>query len=245
QYAICDDVVYILEANPRASRTVPIVSKVTGVPIARIATQLVMGKKLSDFPELKDMKISFTGVKEAVFPFNMFPEVDPLLGPEMRATGEVMGAADSFDLAFYKAQEAAGAKLPMEGNVLLTVSDKDKSSILPLAKKIGDMGLNIFATKGTSKFLSDNKIANTEIKKLHEGRPNISDAIKNSELHLIINTPVGKDSKHDDSYIRMMAIQGKLPYVTSVAAAEASVAGIEAARNSDKILPKALQEYYE
>ena len=244
QYAICDDVVYILEANPRASRTVPVVSKVTGVLIARIATQVMMGKKISDFPELKNMRISFTGVKEAVFPFNMFPEVDPLLGPEMRATGEVMGAADSFELAFYKAQEATGAKLPVKGNVLLTVSDKDKMAILPLAKRMGKMGFSIYATKGTSKFLSDNKIANTEIKKLHEGRPNISDAIKNNELQLIINTPVGKDGKYDDSYIRMMAIQRKMPYVTSVAAAEASVAGIEAARSSDKMPPKALQEYY-
>jgi len=244
QYAICDDVVYILEANPRASRTVPIVSKVTNVPIARIATQVMMGKKLSDFPELNTMKIAFTGVKEAVFPFNMFPEVDPLLGPEMRATGEVMGAADSFELAFYKAQEAAGAKLPVKGNVLLTVSDKDKDSLLPLAKKIRELGFNIYATEGTSKFLNDNKITNTEIKKLHEGRPNISDAIKNDDLQLIINTPVGKESKHDDSYIRMAAIQKKTPYVTSIAAAEASVAGIEAVKVKGKLIPKALQDYH-
>jgi carbamoyl-phosphate synthase large subunit len=223
---------------------VPVVSKVTGVPIARIATQIMMGKKLSDFPGIRDMKITFTGVKEAVFPFNMFPEVDPLLGPEMRATGEVMGAAESFELAFYKAQQATGAALPVKGNVLLTVADKDKSSILSLAKRVKDLGFNIFATKGTSRFLSENKIENTEIKKLHEGRPNISDAIKNDELQLIINTPVGKDSKYDDSYIRMMAIQRKTPYVTSVAAAEASVAGIEAVRGNAGMLPKALQEYY-
>ena len=244
QYAICDDIVYILEANPRASRTVPIVSKVTGVPIARIATQVLMGKKLEDFPELKDMKIAFTGVKEAVFPFNMFPEVDPLLGPEMRATGEVMGAADSFELAFYKAQKATGASLPLEGNILLTVADKDKFSVLPLAKKIKDMGFNVFATEGTSKFLRDNKIENTEIKKIHEGRPNISDALKNNELQLIINTPVGKSSKYDDSYIRMMAIQRKTPYVTSIAAAEASIEGIEAVKNHTSLPPKALQEYH-
>jgi len=245
QYAICDDTVYILEANPRASRTVPVVSKVTGVPIARIATQVMMGKKLSDFPELKNMRIAFTGVKEAVFPFNMFPAVDPLLGPEMRATGEVMGVADSFELAFYKAQEAAGAKLPVEGNVLLTVAGKDKTPALALAKKIRDLGFNIYATEGTSKFLNDNNIANTKINKLHEGRPNIADAIKNKELQMIINTPVGKDSKHDDSYIRMMAIQRKTPYVTSIAAAEASVAGIAAVKNEDRTAPKALQEYFE
>ena len=244
QYAICDDVVYILEANPRASRTVPIVSKVTNVPIARIATQIMMGKKLGDFPELKNMKIAFTGVKEAVFPFNMFPEVDPLLGPEMRATGEVMGVADTFELAFYKAQEAAGAKLPVEGNVLLTIANAEKASALPLAKRIRKMGFNIYATEGTSKFLDENDIENTKINKLHEGRPNISDAIKNNELQLIINTPVGKDSKHDDSYIRMMSIQKKTPYVTSIAAAEASIAGIEEAKKNANIPPKSLQEYY-
>jgi carbamoyl-phosphate synthase large subunit len=244
QYAICDGKVYILEANPRASRTVPIVSKVTGAPIARIATQVMLGKKLKDFPELKDLKIHFVGVKEAVFPFNMFPEVDPLLGPEMRATGEVLGAADSFELAFYKAQEAAGSKLPVKGNVLLTVADKDKASLLSLAKTIKGLGFSIYATKGTSKFLNDNKIENTEIKKLHEGRPNISDAIKNNDISLIINTPIGKDSKHDDSYIRMMAIQKKTPYVTTMAAAEASIAGIQAAMKNSKMIPKALQDYH-
>jgi carbamoyl-phosphate synthase large subunit len=244
QYAICDGVVYILEANPRASRTVPVVSKVTGIPLSRIATQVVTGRKLTDFPELENIKITFTGVKEAVFPFNMFPEVDPLLGPEMRATGEVMGVASSFPLAFYKAQEAAGAKLPTEGNILLTVADKDKISLLPLAKKIRDMGFNIFATGGTSKFLHENKIGNTYIKKLHEGRPNIADAIKNKELHLIINTPIGKESKYDDSYIRMMAIQRKTPYVTSLAAAIASISGIEAVKAKNQETPIALQEYY-
>ena len=244
QYAICDDKVYILEANPRASRTVPIVSKVTGVPIARIATQLMMGRKLKDFPEIRNIKTAFVGVKEAVFPFNMFPEVDPILGPEMRATGEVMGVANSFELAFYKAQEAAGAKLPVEGSILLTVTKKDKKAVLSLAKKIKQLGFNIHATEGTSKFLDENDIENTLIKKLHEGRPNIADAIKNDELKLIINTPVGKESKHDDSYIRMMAIQKKIPYVTSVAAAEASIAGIEAAKKNENMAPRALQEYH-
>jgi carbamoyl-phosphate synthase large subunit len=244
QYAICDDVVYILEANPRASRTVPIVSKVAGVPIARIATQLMIGDKLSDFPEIKTMCPRFVAVKEAVFPFNMFPEVDPLLGPEMRATGEVMGASDSFELAFYKAQEAAGAKLPVEGNVLLTVVDKDKPLLLPIAKKIRDLGFNIYATKGTSEFLTKNGVENSEIKKLQEGRPNITDAIKNNDIQLVINTPIGKDSKYDDSYIRMTAIQRKTPYVTSIAAAEASIAGIEAMKANKDMVPKALQEYF-
>ncbi|HOW35536.1 MAG TPA: carbamoyl-phosphate synthase large subunit [Candidatus Omnitrophota bacterium] len=243
QFAICDDKVYILEANPRASRTVPIVSKVTGVSMARIATEIMMGKKLKDFPELKVKKIPYVGVKEAVFPFNMFPEVDPVLGPEMRATGEVMGLADTFGLAFYKAQEAAGYKLPLEGNVLLTVAEKNKEELLPIAKAIESLGFTIFATEGTSLYLNKHHVKNTLIKKLHEGRPNIADAIKNDELQLIINTPVGKDSKYDDSYIRMMAIQRKIPYVTSIAAAQATVAGIEETKKN-KTAPKSLQEYH-
>ena len=243
QFAICDDKVYILEANPRASRTVPIVSKVAGISLARIATQIMLGKKIKDFPELKKRKIPYVGIKEAVFPFNMFPEVDPVLGPEMKATGEVMGLADTFGLAFYKAQESAGYRLPLKGNVLLTVAEKDRANLVPIAKTLESLGLTIFATEGTSQLLSDQGIRNTFIKKLYEGRPNIMDAIKNDELQLIINTPLGKDSKYDDSYIRMMAIQRKIPYVTSIAAAEATVAGIEAMIKS-KVSPKSLQEYH-
>ncbi|MDD5085538.1 MAG: carbamoyl-phosphate synthase large subunit [Candidatus Omnitrophica bacterium] len=243
QYAICDDKVYILEANPRASRTVPLVSKVTGVPLARIATLIMLGKKIKDFPELVARKLPYFGVKEAVFPFNMFPEVDPLLGPEMRATGEVMGIADTFGCAFYKAQEAAGSKLPLKGNVLLTVADKDKAPLIPIAQKLKDLGFKIYATDSTGQLLSENGIPNTIIKKLHEGRPNITDAIKNKELHLIVNTPTGRVSKHDDSYIRTMAIQHKVPYITTLAAAQASVEGIEAAKKSE-ISPKSLQDHY-
>jgi len=243
QYAICDDKVYILEANPRASRTVPVVSKITGNSIARIATQIMLGKKIKDFPELKTRQLSYVGVKEAVFPFNMFPEVDPLLGPEMRATGEVMGIGDTFGVAFYKAQTAAGAKLPVKGNVLLTVADKDKSSLLPLAQRIKKLGFNLYTTEGTNLFLKKKGIASTPINKLHEGRPNIIDAIKNQEIDLIINTPLGRYSKYDDSYIRMMAIQRKIPYITSIAAAEASIEGIEAVIKA-KISPKSLQDYY-
>ncbi|MBL7119643.1 MAG: carbamoyl-phosphate synthase large subunit [Dehalococcoidia bacterium] len=243
QYAICDNTVYILEANPRASRTVPLVSKVTGIPIARIATYLMLGKKLKDFPELKKRQLPYVGVKEAVFPFNMFPEVDPLLGPEMRATGEVMGIADTFGLAFYKAAQAAGSELPVEGNLLLTIADKDKPDLLPIAQKIEKLGFNVYATEGTSDFLKKHGIPNTPTKKLQEGRPNLADAIKNRDIHLIINTPAGRSSKYDDSYIRMMAIQYKIPYITSMAAAEASIEGIEAVKKR-KTLPKSLQEYH-
>ncbi|MBU0634860.1 MAG: carbamoyl-phosphate synthase large subunit [Candidatus Omnitrophica bacterium] len=243
QYAICDDKVYILEANPRASRTVPVVSKIMAIPVARIATQLMLGKKIKDFPELKKKKIPYVGVKEAVFPFNMFPEVDPILGPEMRATGEVMGIADNFALAYYKAAAAAGAMLPTGGNILLTVTDKDKKALLPIAQQVQRLGFKIYATEGTSNFLTEKGIDNITIKKVHEGRPNVADAIKNKEIHLIINTPVGRSSKHDDSYIRMMAIQQKIPYITSMAAAGASVEGIEASIK-EKIFPCALQDYY-
>ena len=243
QYAICDGKVYILEANPRASRTVPLVSKIMGLSMAHIATQLMLGAKIKDFSELKPRKIPYVGVKEAVFPFNMFPEVDPLLGPEMRATGEVMGIADTFGLAFYKAQAAANLKLPIKGNILFTVTDKDKPELFCVAKGFSKLGFNIYATAGTSCFLKENGIDNTEVKKLHEGRPNLSDKIKNGDIHLIINTPIGSNSKYDDSYIRIMAIQQKIPYITSIAAALASLEGIEALRGK-KILPKSLQEYH-
>ncbi|MFH1996014.1 MAG: carbamoyl-phosphate synthase large subunit [Candidatus Omnitrophota bacterium] len=243
QFAICGDKVYILEANPRASRTVPLVSKMTGISIARIATQLMLGKKIKDFPELRELRIPYVGVKEAVFPFNMFPEVDPLLGPEMRATGEVMGIADSFGLAFYKAQEAAGSLLPLKGKVLLTVTDKDKELLLPVAARLAELGFAIYATKGTSVFLSGHGIENTLVNKLHEARPHIADAIRNKEIDMIINTPAGKNSKYDDSHIRRLAVQYKIPYITSITAAEASIEGIAAMRNSSPS-PRSLQDYH-
>jgi len=243
QYAICNDKVYILEANPRASRTVPIVSKMTGISMARIATKLMLGKKIKDFPQLKKIKLPYVGVKEAVFPFNMFPEVDPLLGPEMRATGEVMGMADTFGVAFYKAETATGAKLPLEGTVLITVEDNDKKEAVKVARKLIKLGFKIMATGGTAKVLNANEVAAQTINKIHEGRPNIADAIKNKELQLIINTPAGKTSQHDDGYIRMMAIQHKIPYITTLAAAFASVEGIEAVKK-DKDTLRSLQEYH-
>ncbi|MDO9542739.1 MAG: carbamoyl phosphate synthase large subunit, partial [Kiritimatiellia bacterium] len=223
--------------------TVPFVSKATAIPLARIATLLMLGKKISDFPELKDRSMPFVVVKEAVFPFNMFPEVDPTLGPEMKATGEVMGIDKTFEIAFYKAQEATGVKLPRAGSVLLTVADKDKPDLLPIAEKLQKMGFKIFATEHTQKYLQKNGIDTLLIKKLIEGRPNIPDAIKNNEIHLIINTPAGKESKADDSYIRTMAIQHRVPYITTMAAARASVDGIEAIKNRD-IQPLALQDYH-
>ncbi len=243
QFAICEDKVYILEANPRASRTVPLVAKTIGIPLARIATLLMLGKKLSDFPELIHRKLPYVSVKEAVFPFNMFPEVDPILGPEMRATGEVMGIGEDFGLAFFKAQEAAGTKLPTEGSVLVTVTDKAKPELLPVATKLAQMGFKILATENTHCFLEQKGVDSTYIKKVHEGRPNIADAIKNREINLIINTPIGRMSVYDDSYIRMLAIQYKIPYVTTMAAARATVDGIDAVKRRPS-QPKSLQEYH-
>jgi carbamoyl-phosphate synthase large subunit len=242
QYAIADDIVYVLEANPRASRTVPLVSKVCGISMARIATQIMLGKKLSEL-NLKHVVVPHFGVKEAVFPFNMFPEVDPILGPEMRSTGEVLGLADSYELAFYKAQWGANQALPKKGNVLITVADDDKPAILETAKSFEELGFGIFATSGTAKYLADNGVTCEKVLKVHDGRPNIIDSIKNSQIQLIINTPIGKGGKTDDSYIRKNAIKYKVPYITTPAAAAASAKGIAAVRENDCTV-KSLQDYH-
>jgi carbamoyl-phosphate synthase large subunit len=242
QYAILDDVVYVLEANPRASRTVPLVSKVCNINMAGLATRLMLGAKLDQL-DLKHKTIPYFGVKEAVFPFNMFPEVDPLLGPEMRSTGEVLGMAGSFDLAFAKAEEAAGQKLPLEGTVLITVAERDRELALPAAQAFSELGFKILATIGTHGFLAQHGIESEPIKKLHEGRPNIEDAIKNGEIQLVVNTPAGKSSEFDDSYIRKAAIRYKVPYITTTTAAKAAAGGI-AARRATKGSVRSLQDYH-
>ena len=242
QYAIVNDIVYILEANPRASRTVPLVSKICNISMARLAAQIMLGKKLSDL-NLKSKKISHFGVKEAVFPFNMYQEVDPVLGPEMRSTGEVLGLADSFGLAYFKAQEATGQSLPGEGTVLITVADIDKSGMLEVARAFEKIGFKIRATEGTNIILAKKGISSEPIFKMHEGRPNIVDAIKNGEIQLVINTPAGRLSKHDDSYIRKAAIKYKIPYITTTAAAVAAVKGIAAFREGHG-RAKSLQSYH-
>ncbi|MHC4060372.1 MAG: carbamoyl-phosphate synthase large subunit [Planctomycetota bacterium] len=242
QYAIAGDTVYVLEANPRASRTVPIVSKVCGLSMARAATQVMLGKKLADL-NLEHRTIPHYGVKEAVFPFNMFPEVDPILGPEMRSTGEVLGLADSFGLAFYKAQQAAKQNLPSEGTVLMTVADMDKKQTVDVAGEFAKLGFKIKATESTHRLLAGKGIESEHILKMHEGRPNIVDAIKNGEIQLIINTPAGKLSKYDDSYIRKAAIGYGIPYITTTAAAAAAAKGIAARRAGDTDV-KSLQSYH-
>ena len=243
QFAVCNDEVWIIEANPRASRTVPIVSKVTGVPLARIATGLMLGDKLDTYKDLlKEPPKNYVGVKEAVFPFNMFPEVDPILGPEMRATGEVMGLADTFGMAYFKAQQAAGSSLPLSGKVLVSVMKRDRKYLLPIVKTFAELGFELYATEGTGEFLAENNIAHKTVCKLDEGRPDVSDLIRNREIALIINTPMGKLSKIDDSYIRMLAIQYKIPYMTTIAAAHATVEGIRDAKQGLSPL-RSLQEY--
>ena len=227
QYAIAKDVVYVLEANPRASRTVPIVSKVCNISMVHVATQIVLGKKLAEL-DIKPQKIPYFGVKEAVFPFPMFPEVDPILGPEMRSTGEVLGIAGSFGLAFFKAEEAARQLLPTEGAVLITVSEKDRPAALKVVKQFTGLGFKIRATQGTLQLLASHGIKSDLILKMHEGRPNIVDSIVNGEIQLIINTPSGKQSQYDDSYIRKAAIKYRVPYITTLAAAMAAVKGITA-----------------
>jgi carbamoyl-phosphate synthase large subunit len=249
QYAIADDRVYVLEANPRASRTVPLVSKVCNVSMARIATEIMLAAKTGknfSVNRLVSKVIPHFGVKEAVFPFNMFQEVDPVLGPEMRSTGEVLGIADSFGLAYYKAQEATQTSLPISGTVLLSVPDQDKPAVLETAREFAKLGFSIKATGGTHRFLKENGIISEEIKKLFEGRPNIVDGITNKEINLVINTPTGKRSQHDDSYIRKTAIKYKVPYITTLAAALASAKGIAAYKENNvrEADIKSLQEYH-
>jgi carbamoyl-phosphate synthase large subunit len=242
QYAICDDIVYVLEANPRASRTVPLVSKVCGIPMAKIATRLMMGERLADM-NLQHRHIPHFGVKEAVFPFSMLPEVDPVLGPEMRSTGEVLGMAATFGMAFFKAEEAAKPPLPESGTVLITVNPLDRDGILTPARKFHELGFRILATEGTCHFLTTQGVPAEMIAKINEGRPDIVDVIKNGEIHLVINTPIGKASAKDDSYIRKHAIRYGVPYITTVAAAVATANGI-AARKQGHDTIKSLQEYH-
>ncbi|HIW16101.1 MAG TPA: carbamoyl-phosphate synthase large subunit, partial [Firmicutes bacterium] len=247
QYAIEDGVVYVIEANPRASRTVPLVSKVCDINMVRIATDIMTSQytgRPSPVPELHDRKLSHYGVKEAVFPFNMFQEVDPVLGPEMRSTGEVLGIARNFGEAFYKAEEATKTELPTEGTVLISVSDRDKPELVEVARGIHDCGFKLMATGGTYKMIADAGIPVKKIAKINEGRPNILDAITNGEINLIINTPNDKKGAVDDSYIRKSAIKYRIPYMTTMAAAKATIEGIRAAKSDDVFEIHSLQEYH-
>ncbi|KJS33493.1 MAG: carbamoyl phosphate synthase large subunit [Desulfatitalea sp. BRH_c12] len=242
QYAIQGDTVYVLEANPRASRTVPIVSKVCGLSMARLATQVVLGKTMADL-NLREIQIPYYGVKEAVFPFNMFPEVDPVLGPEMRSTGEVLGMARSFGRAYFKAQEATQSSLPLEGTVLFTVADRDKAAALEPVRRFRELGFTIMATEGTHQFLKEKGIETQSVSKLDLGRPNLVDAIKSGKIHLLVNTPSGKKGSADSLNIRKAAIKYKIPYITTTAAAIAAAKGIAAMREGEAQV-RSVQSYH-
>ena len=247
QYAIEDGVVYVLEANPRASRTVPLVSKVCNINMVRLATQVMtceLTGAASPVKDLREQKIPHYGVKEAVFPFSMFHEVDPILGPEMRSTGEVLGLASSFGEAFLKAQEATQSSLPMSGTVLISVSDRDKPELPELARALHECGFSIMATGRTCDLLVENGIPAKKIHKIYQGRPNVLDVITNREVTMIINTPVGKKGAQDDSYIRKAAIRNRICYMTSMAAAMAAVEGIREHHLRQGIGVRSLQDFH-
>jgi carbamoyl-phosphate synthase large subunit len=247
QYAIEDGKVYVLEANPRASRTVPLVSKVCGIRMVPLATDIITGSltgRPSPVPQLKEQKIPYYGVKEAVFPFNMFPEVDPILGPEMRSTGEVLGLAETVGEAYFKAQEGAKSVLPLKGTVLLSISDADKDEAVDVARAFYEDGFKIIATEGTAKLISAAGIPVEKVNKIYEGQPNIEDWIINGKIQLIVNTPAGKTAAHDDSYLRKGAIKHRVTYITTMVAAKAAAEGINQMNKHGNSEVLSLQEWH-
>jgi carbamoyl-phosphate synthase large subunit len=243
QFAIKNDIVYVLEVNPRASRTVPFVSKATGIPWAKIATKVMAGKTLKQLGIKENLELNHVAVKESVFPFTKFPGVDAVLGPEMKSTGEVMGIDVDFGKAFYKSQIAAGNKIPLQGTVFVSVKNKDKRSFIFVAKKLEDLGFKIVATEGTANTLISAGIKAEKVNKVHEPRPNIVDMIQDHKIDLIINTPVGKGPRSDDFEIRRNAIVLGVPFTTTMAGAQAIVTAIESVKKQD-ITVKSIQEYY-
>ncbi|HKX27047.1 MAG TPA: carbamoyl-phosphate synthase large subunit [Blastocatellia bacterium] len=244
QFAIKDDIVYVLEVNPRASRTVPFVSKATGVPLAKIAARIMTGQRLSDFNLPEELKVTRIFIKEPVFPFNKFPGVDPMLGPEMRSTGEVMGMADSFGLAFAKAQMGANASLPVNGTAFISVNDNDKKNAVRVAKRLSDLGFRIIATRGTAVFLNESGVSCDRVFKVNEGRPNVVDLIKSDEIDLIVNTPLGRSSFYDERAIRRAAMQYNVVTFTTLTGANAAASAIAALRQ-EKLNVISLQEHHE
>jgi carbamoyl-phosphate synthase large subunit len=243
QYAVKDDKVYVLEVNPRASRTVPFVSKAIGVPLAKLATKVMLGKKLKDLGYTHEFIPGHVAVKESVFPFNRFPGVDIILGPEMKSTGEVMGIDADFGRAYIKSQLAAGQRFPKKGNVFISVRDKDKPAVVSVAKKLQGLGFHIYATSGTAKELEKNNIKVFILSKIAEGRPNILDLMKDGKIQLVINTPTGRIPREDEVKIRSQVILYNIPYTTTVSGAKASVNGIEAVLKKG-LEVKPLQEYH-
>lgn len=243
QFAIRHNTVYVLEVNPRASRTIPFVSKAIGVPLAKLATKIMLGKTLKDLGFTEEKIPRHISVKESVFPFIRFPGVDPILGPEMRSTGEVMGIDKTFGLAYAKSQIAAGQKLPIKGNVFISVKNEDKRKVIFIAKKLSDLGFKLLATRGTANVLKQNDLEVEIVPKLYEARPHVVDRIKSGQIHLIINTPQGKATKIDETNIRSTTILYNIPLVTTISGAEATVNGIEALIKR-QLEVKSLQEYH-
>ena len=244
QYAVKDGVVYVLEVNPRGSRTVPFVSKATGVPLVKLAAAVMMGRTLDELETVDDTTAPYVAVKEAVFPFTKLPGVDSLLGPEMRSTGEVMGIADSFGMAFAKAQAGADAELPLEGTIFVSVNDADKPTVTPIIRRLHEMGFRILATAGTARYLLGKGIAAETIRKVHEGRPHVGDLIVSGQVQLLINTPLGKLTQQDDFLLRRTALQHRVPYTTTISAASAACDAILACRSREGVV-RSLQEWYQ
>ena len=243
QYAVKDDKVYVLEVNPRASRTIPFVSKAIGVPLAKLATKVLLGRKLKDLGFTKEVIPKHISIKESVFPFNRFPGVDVILGPEMKSTGEVMGIDKDFGRAYIKSQLAAGQKIPKKGNVFISVRDKDKRQIIFIAKKIAELGFNVYASLGTANVIRKSGIKVKVLPKIAEGRPNILDLMKDGKIQLLINTPSGRIPRQDEVKIRSHVILYNIPYTTSISAAQATVNGIEVLLKND-LEVKPLQAYH-
>ncbi|MFP4016694.1 MAG: carbamoyl-phosphate synthase large subunit, partial [Halanaerobiales bacterium] len=243
QFAVKDDEIFILEVNPRASRTIPFVSKTIGKSLAKLATRVMLGEKLTDLGLEEYQKTEYIAVKEAVFPFIKFPGVDIILGPEMRSTGEVMGIDENFGIAFAKAQMGAGVSLPLTGNVLITVNDRHKTDVLPIARRFKAQGFSIIATKGTSKYLKENGLEAEMVYKIGEGRPDILDYMKNGDIQFVINSPEGKGAIYDEVKMRRQAIMKNIPIATTIQGAQATIEGIEQLKAS-KLDVKSLQKYH-
>jgi carbamoyl-phosphate synthase large subunit len=242
QYAVKNDSLYIIEVNPRASRTIPFVSKATGVPLAKLATKIMLGKTLQELGLTTERIPTHVSVKEAVMPFNRFPDVDILLGPEMKSTGEVMGIDEDLGSAYAKAQLGAGQNLPLCGTVFISVKDRDKSTALGVATQLYDIGFTLMTTRGTGKYFKDNGIPSRIVNKVSAGRPHVVDAVMNREIQLIINTGFGNETKRDGYHLRRAAIKYNIPYTTTLAGAVAMTTAIAAMKQKD-LSVKSLQEY--
>ena len=245
QFAVCHDEVYIIEANPRASRTVPFVAKATGVPLAKLASRLMAGRSLEQLGLQEEPKPPLQAIKEAVLPFRRFPGSDTVLGPEMRSTGEVMGTASNFGMAYAKAELAAGEVLPTKGTVFLSTHDRDKEALVEVAGKLQEQGFELIATEGTAKYLCSNGLKVKPVLKVHEGRPNIEDAIRSDQVQMIINTPIGRQAAHDDRYLRRAALDYRVPTVTTLAGARAAVEAVGCLQRQNDLPINALQDLHQ